>query len=179
MRRFLERGPGEEDRKIGRREKATQEEVGKGRKGATGDRRFAKRTRSEPKDAEPGLSTDERRKEFLKRAEAAFDRMFLVDQEHMVTLDEREERAFEISRELGQFALEKHVEKSASARSARKKEGKDERLVVPCPFCGDDVTVLRSTLEKPPKRRIHTRSGPIEFAREECVCERCRQHFFG
>ena len=108
------------------------------------------------------------RQQFLESAAAAFDLMFgEAQQEQLVTLTQREQRACDLGKDLSRFLLEEHVSADAAAQP--------EPVHVGCPQCGRPARKLKKTHGTRP---VTTLAGDIEFAREQWRCPRCRILFF-
>jgi uncharacterized protein with PIN domain len=115
-----------------------------------------------------GPTREQLRQEFLEEAAAAFDLMFGdANQEQLVTLTQREQRACAMGKDLARSLLERHICRGASA------EPKPDRVC--CPKCGGDG---RKVAKPDSKRPVTTLAGKIEFARQQWRCPRCRILFF-
>jgi len=122
--------------------------------------------------AEPDTKTDlkELHGEFLREADAAFDKMFGKDgQNGLVTCTERETRACEVTDALARWMMARHVERDESGQA----------LTATCPLCGGPA----ATCDPPDPgamqtREIKTRRGPIEYERAARRCPRWRRIFF-
>jgi hypothetical protein len=115
--------------------------------------------------------TQELRKRWKQRTDAAFERMFAgKSDEELRTLAQRETVAELIGRELSAFLLEEHVATDAACRP-------QEGLVACCPKCGQ--AGQRAVPEdKLPTRSVVTRVGQIEIRRQRWWCAKCRIVFF-
>src|SRR2546425_10421782 len=95
------------------------------------------------------------RKEWLKRAEAAFERMFNESPaEALITFTQREQCAVAISKELGNWLLERQTAGDPLVRPVEATEAR-------CPKCdqpGQRVTGAKARL---PERRLTTEVGEV------------------
>ena len=106
------------------------------------------------------------REEFLRRATAAFDRMFDTDaQANLVTFSEREDFAVEQANMLGRWLLECHIHRDPSGSA----------VGCACPTCGKLVAPRD---EGPEKREVVAKPGAVGFERHGCYCPSCRKVFF-
>jgi uncharacterized protein with PIN domain len=109
------------------------------------------------------------RARFASQAMAAFDRMFGADgQNGLVTFDQREQRACEVTDGLARWLMAEHV-------------GRDERagpVEAACPLCGGPVRYESGAQAERERREFETRRGKIEYQRVACRCPRCRKIFF-
>ena len=111
----------------------------------------------------------DRKQRWLKRAEAAYQRMF--DSGELTTFTEREDMACLIAKELAAFLIEEHLASDAQVRPA-------EKQPPCCPKCqkaGQRVTPPRAKLAERP---VTTRAGEVVLRREKWRCPRCRVLFF-
>lgn len=120
--------------------------------------------------------TQERREalraEFLERAGAQFDALFDPDaQEGLQTFDQREQRAVELARAVGQWALQQHLGRDGSA-------GGEPAKTATCPTCGKRAELQAPGAPMPEARALETRVGRIEYSRPEYYCSTCRRSFF-
>ena len=112
------------------------------------------------------------RERWLRRAEAAFQRMFEGKrQEEVVTLAQREDRAASIGRELAAFLLEEHVARDSAAQPV-------EASTTCCPKCGQPGTPAVQGGEELPERTVTTRVGHIRVRRQRWQCAKCWIFFF-
>jgi hypothetical protein len=110
------------------------------------------------------------RREFLVRAEAAFEQMFGDDgQNELVTFSEREDRACEVTDALARWLLEEHLTLDGAA---------DPGAQVDCPLCGGPVRYDSPEQAELEVREFQTRRGKIEYERAARRCPRCRRVFF-
>ena len=110
------------------------------------------------------------RREFLVRAEAAFEQMFGADgQNGLVTFSEREDRACEVTDALARWFLEEHLTLDETA---------DPGVQVDCPLCGGPVRYDSPEQAELEVREFETRRGKIEYERVARRCPRCRKVFF-
>jgi hypothetical protein len=66
---------------------------------------------------DPASPREQLRQRWLRHAAAAFDRMFADDQQdHLVTFDQREERAIDLGQDLAAWLLEQHTAADPDAR---------------------------------------------------------------
>ena len=114
-------------------------------------------------------SLDQKRAEFLSQAGEAFDRMFGSDgQNGLVTFDQREQRACEVTDALTRWLMAEHV---AGDGAAGPVEGD-------CPICGGPVQYELAEQAQREVREFQTRRGKIEYRRAASRCPRCRRIFF-
>lgn len=110
------------------------------------------------------------RREFLVRAQAAFEQMFGADgQNGLVTFTEREDRACEVTDALARWLLEEHLTLDQAA---------DPGVQVDCPLCGGPVRYDSPEQAELEVREFETRRGKIEYERAARRCPRCRKIFF-
>ncbi|MCK4661123.1 MAG: hypothetical protein KAV82_16505 [Phycisphaerae bacterium] len=110
------------------------------------------------------------RREFLDRAEAAFEQMFGTDgQNGLVTFTEREDRACETTDALARWLLEEHLALDEAA---------DPEAQVDCPLCGGPVRYDSPEQAELEVREFRSRRGKIEYERAARRCPRCRKVFF-
>jgi len=106
----------------------------------------------------------QKRAAFIRKAASAFDRMFGSDgQNGLVTFDQREQRACDLTDELARLLLDEHI---ASDPAAQVQEG-------PCPQCGGPTRYKGSE-----PREVQTLRGPVQFPRTKVWCPKCRRIFF-
>ena len=106
---------------------------------------------------------------WMKRAEAAYQRMFGgKNREELVTLTQREDVAVLIGTELAAFLLEEHVATDSAAEP-------EEVSTTCCPRCGQPGTPMA---EKLCDRTLTTRVGRIRMRRQRWRCGQCRIVFF-
>jgi len=109
------------------------------------------------------------RARFASKAMAAFDRMFGSDgQNGLVTFDQREQRACEVTDELARWLMAEHV-------------GRDElggAVQADCPICGGPVQYDSAEQAEREVRQFQSKRGKIEYQRAACRCPRCRKIFF-
>ena len=112
------------------------------------------------------------RQRWLAHAATAFDLMFDPQyQDQLVTFDQREQRAVELSRDLTVWLLQQHVNTDAGARP-------DESQRIVCPKCGRPGQRVTGPGEPLPKRRLTTLAGEVILNREQWRCTTCRVVFF-
>jgi len=110
------------------------------------------------------------RKEFLGRADEAFDRMFGSDgQNGLVTFTEREDRACEVTDALARWLMEEHLGLDGAT---------DPGVQIDCPICGGPVRYDSPEQAELEVRELHTRRGKVECERAARRCPRCRKIFF-
>ena len=110
------------------------------------------------------------RREFLVRAEAAFEQMFGADgQNGLVTFTEREDRACEVTDALAPWLLEEHLVLDEAA---------DPGAQVDYPLCGGPIRYDSPEQAELEVREFQTRRGKIEYERAARRCPRCRKVFF-
>jgi len=112
------------------------------------------------------------RQRWLAHAATAFDLMFDPQyQDQLVTFDQREQRAVELSRDLTVWLLQQHVNTDAEARP-------DESQSIVCPKCGRPGRRVTGPGEPLAKRRLTTLAGEVTLNREQWRCTTCRVVFF-
>lgn len=110
------------------------------------------------------------RARFLGQAATAFDRMFGADgQNGLVSFDQRERRACEVTDELARWLMATHVSLDPAVQVGA--EGA-------CPICGGPVRYESAEQAKLEVRAFATCRGPIDYERAACRCPRCRRIFF-
>lgn len=111
-----------------------------------------------------------RRAEFLSRAGRAFDRMFGADgQNGLVTFQEREDRACEVTDELARWLMSEHLALDPVGGVSVQRD---------CPLCGGPVRYESAGQAELELREFQTRRGKIEYRRAAARCPRCRKVFF-
>jgi uncharacterized protein with PIN domain len=109
------------------------------------------------------------RARFAGKAMAAFDRMFGSDgQNGLVTFEQREQRACEVTDELARWLMAEHVGRDAAGGPVE----------ADCPICGGPVRYESAEQAQRELREFETRRGKIEYRRAACRCPRCRRIFF-
>jgi hypothetical protein len=112
------------------------------------------------------------RRQWLQRAEAAFEEMFDRQQpDALVTFSQREEMACALGKELSVWLLEQHVAADLHVRPP------DEPAPV-CPKCGRAGQRLTQPDKELPKRQLTTAAGEVTLQREQWRCATCRVAFF-
>ena len=111
----------------------------------------------------------DRKQRWLKRAEAAYQRMF--DSGELTTLTEREDMACLLAKELAAFLIEEHLASDAQVRPA-------EKQPPCCPKCQQAGQRVTQPREKLAERPVTTRAGEVVVRREKWRCPRCRVLFF-
>jgi hypothetical protein len=111
---------------------------------------------------------EEKRERWRKRAEAAFERMFVGKE--LTTFTEREDEAMLIGRELAAFMLEEHLADDPQVRPVEES--------VCCPKCQKAGQRVTKSKEKLPERPLTTRAGEVTLRREKWRCPACRVLFF-
>jgi uncharacterized protein with PIN domain len=86
-----------------------------------------------------------------------------ANQEQLVTLTQRDQRACDLGKDLSRFLLERHVSADTAAQP--------EPTRVCCPQCGRPA---RKVKKPAATRPVTTMAGDIEFARAQWRCPRCR-----
>ncbi len=110
------------------------------------------------------------RRQFVGRAEAAFEQMFGADgQNGLVTFTEREDRACEVTDALARWLLEEHLALEEAA---------DPGVEVACPICAGPVRYEAPEQAELEVREFQTRRGKVEYERAARRCPRCRKVFF-
>jgi uncharacterized protein with PIN domain len=111
-----------------------------------------------------------KRAEFLSFAGQAFDRMFGADgQNGLVTFQEREDRACEVTDELARWLMAEHVALDPVGGTSVERG---------CPICGGPVRYESAGQAELELREFQTRRGKIEYRRAAVRCPRCRRIFF-
>ncbi len=109
------------------------------------------------------------RRQFVGRAEAAFEQMFGADgQNDLVTFTEREDRACEVTDALARWLLEEHLALEEAA---------DPGVEVSCPICAGPVRYEAPEQAELEVREFQTRRGKVEYERAARRCPRCRKVF--
>jgi hypothetical protein len=120
------------------------------------------------------LSNKERaelRERFLKKAAAAFERMFgKANQDQLVTFTQREDLACLLAEDMAASLLEQHAAKDTQARPTA-----EAACCRQCQKPGQRITKRNEKLEERP---LTTRAGPITLRREKWWCSKCRIVFF-
>jgi uncharacterized protein with PIN domain len=112
----------------------------------------------------------ELKKEFVAKAEGAFDEMFGSDgQNGLVAFTQREDRACEATDVLARWLMEKHLELDPAG---------DPGVKVDCPICGGPVEYGSAGQAEMEIREFQTRRGKVEYQRAARRCPRCRRIFF-
>ena len=113
---------------------------------------------------------DQKRAEFMARAEAAFDRMFEADgQNGLVTFTQREERACQVTDELARWLLAEHLTLDPVGGTS---------VAADCPLCGGPMRYESAGQAQQEVRELLTKRGKIEYRRAAARCPRCRKVFF-
>lgn len=108
--------------------------------------------------------------EFLRRASVAFGRMFNPEEQHaLITWDQRERRATEITGDLLHYVMEQHVQGDDQVEPAAD--------AVLCPQCRQAAEAVAPE-DEPPRREVHASAGKVGFSRREHFCRTCRRRFF-
>jgi hypothetical protein len=112
------------------------------------------------------------RQRWLAHTAAAFDLMFdPLYQDQLVTFDQREQRAVELSRDLTVWLLQQHVNTDAGVRP-------DESQRIVCPKCGRPRRRVTGSGQPLPQRRLTTLAGEVTLKRQQWRCTTCRVVFF-
>jgi uncharacterized protein with PIN domain len=115
------------------------------------------------------LPLSQLRARFASKAMSAFDRMFGSDgQNELVSFDQREQRACEVTDELARWLMAEHVGRDESAGPVE----------ADCPICGGPVRYESAEEAERELREFQTKRGKIEYRRAACRCPRCRKVFF-
>lgn len=110
------------------------------------------------------VQASQKRAAFIRKAAAAYDRMCGGDgQNGLVSFQERERRACELTDELARLLLDEHI---ASDPAAVAKDG-------PCPICGGPTEYLGAE-----RRQVQTLRGEVGYDRAKVWCRKCRRIFF-
>jgi hypothetical protein len=89
----------------------------------------------------------------------------------LVTFDQREERAFELGRDLTTWLLQQHADADAQACP-------DGQPPPACPKCGRPGRRLTEPDLPLPKRQVTTQAGEVTLSRQKWRCTACRVVFF-
>lgn len=113
----------------------------------------------------------ELRERFMKKAAAAFERMFgKANQDQLVTFTQREDLACLLGEEMSASLLEEHTAKDAHVRPVHE--------AACCPRCQQPGKRVTKRNEKLDERPLTTRAGQITLRRERWRCAKCRVVFF-
>ena len=111
-----------------------------------------------------------KRREFLARANQAFDQMFGADgQNGLVTFDQREDRACQVGDELTRWLMAEHIALDPAGEAS---------VEVACPLCGGPARHESSGQAERELREFQTRRGKVQYRRAAARCPRCRKIFF-
>jgi uncharacterized protein with PIN domain len=115
-------------------------------------------------------SLSRKRAEFLRRAQAAFDRVFGADgQNGLVTFAQREDRACAVTDELARWLMAEHIALDPTGGSS---------VAALCPICGGPARYESAGQAEMELREFQTRRGKVEYRRAAARCPRCRKIFF-
>ena len=121
-------------------------------------------------DPDPASRRDALRQRWLQHAAAAFDRMFDDDQQdQLVTFDQREARAIDLSEDLAAWLLEQHTAADPAVRPTQ---------APACPKCAAPGQRVGPPDTPLAERQLTTAIGEVGFAREKWQCTACRVVFF-
>lgn len=110
------------------------------------------------------------RERWKQRTDAAFERMCAgKTDEELVTLDQREEMAMVIAKEMAAFLLEENIARDSAAAP---------KAAACCPRCGGEGMAAVQDDDPLPERRVTTRAGAIDVRRQRWRCAKCRILFF-
>jgi hypothetical protein len=125
-----------------------------------------------PSTPPPGQDREQLRQQWLAAANDAFERMFAeVEQDHLVTFLQRENRACLLGNELAAWLLERHVGSDPLACPT-------DQAPPSCPKCGRPARRRKPPSGRLPRRQLQTPAGTIEWQREQWWCATCRVAFF-
>ncbi len=111
-----------------------------------------------------------RRERWKLRTDAAYERMCAgKTEDELVTLEQREEAAMIIAKEMAAFLLEENIARDAVAAAPSS---------ACCPRCGGAGTPTVQAKEPMPQRTVTTRAGDIKLRRQRWRCGKCRIIFF-
>jgi hypothetical protein len=111
-----------------------------------------------------------RRERWKQRTDAAFERMCAgKTEQELVTLDQREEMAMIIAKEMAAFLLEENIAQDAAAAP---------KSPACCPRCGREGSPAAQSDEPLVEREVTTRAGDIKLRRQQWRCAKCRILFF-
>jgi hypothetical protein len=113
--------------------------------------------------------TRARRERWKQRTDAAFERMCAgKTEEELVSLEQREDMAMLLAKEMAAFLLEENLAQDAAAAPP----------TACCPRCGGEGSPAVQSKEPMPKRKVTTRAGDIAIGRQRWRCAKCRILFF-
>ena len=113
--------------------------------------------------------TRARRERWQQRTDAAFERLCAgKTEEELVTLEQREDLAMLIAKEMAAFLLEESVAQDPAASPEK----------ACCPRCGREGAPAVKPKDPMPERNVTTRAGDIRFRRQRWRCAKCRILFF-
>lgn len=115
---------------------------------------------------------DSLRQRWLEHAGHAFDALFDPDrQADLVSFSQREDLSCRLGGELSAWLLEQHLAADLAARPGP--------VATPaCPKCGQPGQRASPPGERLPRRRVLSRAGEVDLAREKWRCTACRVVFF-
>jgi hypothetical protein len=121
---------------------------------------------------QPEPTREQLRQQWLAAAGDAFDRMFDArEQDQLVTFAQREDRAVVLGHDLAAWLLERHLSNDPHATP-------DLATPPPCPKCGRPGQPRPTPNGRPPRRRLQTEVGTVEWTRQRWRCATCRVAFF-
>lgn len=110
------------------------------------------------------------RERWKQRTDAAFERMCAgKTEDELVTMDQREEMAMIIAKEMAAFLLEENIARDAA---------KEPATPACCPRCGGEGVAAAQANDPLPERKVTTRAGAIAMRRQRWRCAKCRILFF-
>lgn len=111
-----------------------------------------------------------KRDRWRQRTDAAFERMCAgKNVAELVTMDEREEMAMLLAKEMAAFLLEENIRQDPAATPA---------TPACCPRCGVEGTSASQEEDPMPERVVTTRAGDVALRRQRWRCGKCRIFFF-
>jgi len=102
---------------------------------------------------------------FLEEMSRLYETMYAAErQPELVTFEQRERRAREISQAAQKRLLEVHLARDPAAAGAE---------AATCPHCGR----VANRGKRKRTRKVQALAGEVVWEREEFYCRRCRRHF--
>ena len=117
-----------------------------------------------------GAESDPKLAAFLEKSKKAW--LGMMQDQELVTFDQREQRALDEGRLLARLLLEEQLARDPAVEP----DQHDQRAC--CPKCGQPGEPVVPAPEEPPERALRTRIGRVRFARQQWKCTTCRVVFF-
>jgi hypothetical protein len=109
---------------------------------------------------------ESKRDRWKQRTDKAFERMCAgKSAAELVTMDEREEMAMVLAKEMAAFLLEENIRQDPAAAPPR---------AACCPRCGGEATAAPQPEDPMPERVVTTRAGDVALRRQRWRCGKCR-----